>query len=156
MKLSQIVAEKEVNGSVPSIDYRATLREAAKMMEEKHCLALMVTDRDNFDPLQYKGLFTAVQMIDAIAKGGDPDKTEVGNHMVTRLLVAGGNDDVDYVVNVMVRHKLTHVPVIQNKKVAAIISMADILEIQNIDKDIQLHWLSDFTGSPGGDRNRVF
>ncbi|MPN58449.1 hypothetical protein SDC9_206154 [bioreactor metagenome] len=95
-------------------------------------------------------------MIDAIAKGGDPDKTEVGNHMVTRLLVAGGNDDVDYVVNVMVRHKLTHVPVIQNKKVAAIISMADILEIQNIDKDIQLHWLSDFTGSPGGDRNRVF
>lgn len=156
MKLSKIVAEKNIDAPVPSIDYRSTLREAAKMMEEKHCAALMVTDCDHFDPLQYKGLFTVLHFVDALAKGADPDQAKVGDYMITRMIVATGEDDVDYVINVMVRHKLTHLPIIQDKKVAALISMADILEIENIEKDIKLHWLSDFTGSPGGDRNQVF
>ncbi|OQA77814.1 MAG: CBS domain protein [Lentisphaerae bacterium ADurb.Bin242] len=155
MKLSKIVAEK-YNGSVPSIDYRATLREASKMMREKQCAALMVTDLEHFDPLQYKGLFTALQFVGALAGGADPDRDKVGDYMLMRLIVATGEDDVEYLKNVMVRHKLTHLPVIQNKKVAAIISMADILEVENIEKDIKLHWLSDFTGAPGGDRNQVF
>ncbi len=155
MKLSKIVAEKHA-GPVPSIDYRATLREASKMMQGKQCAALMVTDCEHFDPLQYKGLFTALHFVDALAKGADPDKDCVGDYMLTRLIVATGEDDVEYLRNVMVRHKLTHLPVIINKKVAALISMADILEIENIDKDIKLHWLNDFTGSPGGDRNQVF
>ena len=156
MKLSRIVAEKSTDASVPAIDYRATLREVAKMMSEKHCAALMVTDLDHFDPLQYKGIFTVLHFVGALARGADPDSDKVEDHMITRMIVATVEDDVDYVVNVMVRHKLSHLPVIQDRKVVALISMADILEIQNIEKDIKLHWLSDFTGAPGGDRNQVF
>ncbi len=156
MKLSMIVAEKCCKGPVPAIDYRATLREAARMMQGKACAALMVMDREHFDPLQYKGLFTLVQFIDALAKGADPDTAPVGDYMMTKLIVATGEDDIDYLKNVMVRHKITHLPVIMERKVAAIVSMADILEVENIEKDIKIHWLNDFTGSPGGEWNKVF
>ncbi len=156
MKLSKIVAKKNVHDQVPSIDYRATLREAAKMMKSHHCTALMVTDKDNFDPLQYKGLFTTVHFIDALAHGVDPDQATVENYMITRMIVGTGEDEADYLINVMVRHRLSHLPVVLDQKIAAIISLADILEVENIDKEIRLHWLSDFSGSPGGDRNKVF
>lgn len=155
MKLSKIIAEKSRDVPVPAIDYRASLRDVARMMEEKHISALMVTDQDHFDPLHYKGIFTVLQFVEALSRGANPDD-RVENHMITRMIVATGDDDVEYVVNVMIRHKISHLPVIANKRVAAIISMADILEIQNIEKDIQLHWMSDFTGSPGGDWNKVF
>jgi|GEM_PF-343505 predicted transcriptional regulator len=156
MKLSKIIAEKMANGGVLSIDYRATLRETAKLMQEKHRAALMVTDKDNFDPLKYKGVFTVLHFVDALASGANPDLDKVEDHMTTRMIVATDSDDCDYAANVMIRHKLSHLPVIQNKKIVALISMADILEIENIEKDIKLHWLSDFTGSAGGDRNQVF
>ncbi len=156
MKLSKIVARKNADGFVPMVDYRASLHEAAQMMQTTRCSALMISDKDHFDPLQYKGLITAHNFIEALAKGVDPKQAKVEDYMVTRMIVGTGDDEADYLINVMVRHRLSHLPVVMDRKVAAIISLADILEIENLEKDIQLHWLSDFTGSPGGDRNKVF
>ena len=49
-------------------------------------------------------------------------------------------------MNVMVRHNISHLPVIEGKAISGVISKADILESLNVEQDIELHWLSDYSG----------
>ena len=57
------------------------------------------------------------------------------------MIVASCEDDVEYVMNVMVRHNISHLPVIEGKAISGVISKADILESLNVEQDIELHWL---------------
>lgn len=157
MKLSKVIAEKKDAGVLFTISKDATLRDAAKKMVANRTGYLLVTEIEQKDHLNYAGLFTYVDMIRAIGmENANLDTTRVESFMTKRLIVASNNDDVDYVMNVMLRHDITHLPIIQEKRICSVVSRSDILNSINDEKDIELQWLSDYTGNPSGSRNQVY
>lgn len=63
------------------------------------------------------------------------------------MIVANVCDDVEYVMNVMVRHNISHLPIIDGKNIAGVISRNDILSELNVERDIELQWLGDYSGA---------
>ena len=107
---------------------------------------LMVVEK-NISPLKFIGIITKSDIIRSIsANTANPDVDKVDDFMTRQMIVAACEDDVEYVMNVMVRHDISFLPVIEGKTIGGVISRADILESLNVERDIELHWLSDYSG----------
>ncbi len=155
MKLSKVIAEKNGPEHLESVAPGTTLREAARKMTELGTGALLVL-KPGESTLHCSGLISKSDLVRAIAEEKvDPDKALVDDFMSRRLIVANISDQVDYVINVMLRHHIAHLPVIEGKAICSIVSKTDILNSMNEEKDIELQWLSDYTGS-AGERHSVF
>lgn len=154
MKISKVIAEKKYSDIVISIALGATLREAAKKMMDNAVGALLILGDEDKD---YKGLITKTDMVRAIADGNaNPDTMKVGDFMTKHLIVANIHDDVEYVINVMVRHNISHLPIINGKSITAMVTKMDIMNSLNVEKDIELQWLGDYTGAAGAGEHQVF
>lgn len=152
MKLSKVLAEKRESGKLYTINSGASIKDAAKKFVSLRIGSLMVVE-PNSNPVKYLGLISRSDAIRAVSFEDNIEKAIVDDYMTTRLIVANIEDDVDYVMNVMVRHNITHLPVISGKSIVGIVSRSDILQVTNIEKEIEIRWLSDYTLN---DKNEVF
>lgn len=106
----------------------------------------MVVEK-NTEPLKFTGIVTKSDIVRSVsANTSKPDEDKVDDFMTRQMIVASCEDDVEYVMNVMVRHNISHLPVIEGKAISGVISKADILESLNVEQNIELHWLSDYSG----------
>ena len=122
-------------------------RAAAKKMIGAGTDYLMVRAKDS-EPPEFIGILTKVDIVKSLcAENSNPDTDTVDQFMSRRMVVANVGDDVEYVMNVMVRHKISHLPVIEGKSIAGVISRNDILAALNVKQDIELQWLSDYSGA---------
>ena len=120
---------------------------AAKKMIGAGTDYLMVRAKDT-EPPEFIGILTKVDIVKSLcAEDSDPDTDTVDKFMSRHMVVANVGDDVEYVMNVMVRHKISHLPVIEGKSIAGVISRNDILAELNVKRDIELQWLSDYSGA---------
>lgn len=76
-------------------------------------------------------------------------KGAIGNiqvkDMMTKDLVIGiAEDDLDYVVNVMIQKGVRHMPIMAGPKLEGIISMRDIINVQLTECRAQVRILSDY------------
>ena len=100
------------------------------------------------NPPEFLGILTKVDIIKSLCmEHSDPDKDTVDDFMTRRMIVANVCDDVEYVMNVMVRHNISHLPIIDGKNIAGVISRNDILSELNVERDIELQWLGDYSGA---------
>jgi len=155
MKLSKVLADKR-NADFTTTTTDTTLRDAAKEMIAHKTTVMLVTDKNTPESLLYAGLISFTDLVMALGKDVDMDTAKVENYMTRRMIVANINDDVEYVMNVMLRHDIAHLPIINGKKVCTIISQSDILNSLNVEKEIQIQWLNDYVGVPAGDTHDVY
>ena len=145
MKLKKTLADK-LDKKLYVIESGATIRDAAKKLTGMNAGYLMVVEK-NISPLKFIGIITKSDIIRSIsANTANPDVDKVDDFMTRQMIVAACEDDVEYVMNVMVRHDISFLPVIEGKTIGGVISRADILESLNVERDIELHWLSDYSG----------
>ena len=145
MKLKKTLAEK-LDKNLYVIESGASIREAARKLVGMNTGCLMVVEK-NSDPFKFIGIITKSDVVRAVsANSSNPDTDTVDDFMTRQMIVAAGEDDVEYVMNVMVRHNISFLPVIEGKTIGGVISRADILESLNVERDIELHWLSDYSG----------
>ena len=114
MKLQKVLSEKKETQRLYTIESGASLRTAAKKMISLKTDYLMVKAKDR-TPAEFIGILTKVDIIRSLCmEKSNPDTDTVDDFMTRRMIVANVNDDVEYLMNVMVRHNISHLPVIEN------------------------------------------
>ncbi len=154
MKLSKVLADKRGGDKIYTINAGTTIKEAAKKLGSLRIGCLLVVEPAS-SPVKYVGIISERDIIKAISSDGiDISVVKVDEIMTKNLIVANKDDDVEYVMNVMTRHNIRHLPIIGGKTVIGLVSRGDIINTIQEDREIQIRWLSDYTG--GSHKSEVF
>ena len=100
-----------------------TLRQAARMMSERHIGAAVVTDPEHGGI----GILTERDILDSVAAGEDPDAELVAQHRTEDLTYAAPDWTLEAAAAAMLRGGFRHLVVVEGHDVAGLLSMRDIV-----------------------------
>ncbi len=104
-----------------------TVRSAAERMTERNIGAVAVVKNGAL-----AGVFSERDIMSrVVAKGLDPDGTAVDSVMTKEIVVADPGDKVDAALKKMHSIGSRHLPVVQNGKLVGMISIRDLLEVDD-------------------------
>jgi len=146
MKIKTLLSEKENGHVIHTIDAAATLLEVVKKLNKYKIGALIVTaEKDGKE--SYIGIITERNIIREMEKGRkDLLVTKVTAVMTKDVIVATPNDDIETVMAIMTRHKIRHIPIIENAQIVGMVSIGDIIQNLNQQAEITISHLSDYVG----------
>ncbi len=125
MKVKRILAGK--SSEVITIKPAQTLQEASQLLTEYNIGAVLVVN-DNGEPL---GILSERDIVRKLATlGRDSVTVKVSEAMTSDLIIAVPEDDLSYVMNTMTEKHIRHLPVMQDQKLAGIISIGDVVKAQ--------------------------
>jgi CBS domain-containing protein len=105
-----------------SVDAGASIRQAAEVMRDNDIGDVLVVDEGSL-----RGIVTDRDLVvRALADGRQPDATAVGEVCSANLAVVEAEADVDEAADVMGRHAVRRLPVVDNNEVVGIVSLGDL------------------------------
>jgi CBS domain-containing protein len=111
------------NQETATVDRLSSVKEAARLMSERHIGALPVLEGERL-----VGIFTERDVLNRIvAAGKDPESTPVGEVMSTGLVVAETNESYETCMARMQQAHVRHVIVLDRGRLAGIVSLRDLL-----------------------------
>ncbi len=126
--------------SVATIAADATVLNAAKLMNERRIGALVVTRHD-----KVIGIFTERDILNrVVAAQSSPAKTLVKDVMTTPVACCRRNTKVAECRAVMRKKRIRHLTVVEEDHLVGIISIGDIIEDDNAEKDETIHYLYEY------------
>jgi CBS domain-containing protein len=126
--------------SVATIDADATVLEAARLMNERRIGALVVTRHD-----KVIGIFTERDILNrVVAAQSSPAKTVVKDVMTTPVACCRRNTTEAECRAVMRGKRIRHLPVVEEDHLVGIISIGDIIEDENAEKDDTIRYLHEY------------
>ncbi len=139
MKVRALLESK--GKDVVSIDAESSVEDAIRSMNSRKISAIMVTKNG-----KTTGIFTERDVVRSyISSNGNSFKNmKVGNFMVTDLIVAVPDDDVENSAVIMIEKNIRHLPVIENNKVVGMLSIRDIIQTQVKKLTAEIHHLKDY------------
>lgn len=104
-----------------------TIAEAARLMREHHTGDLVVTDESD-GTREPVGIVTDRDIVmEVIAKGHDPDRTQVGEVMASRLVIASGSENLATAIERMREHGVRRLPIVDDSgAVFGILTLDDL------------------------------
>jgi CBS domain-containing protein len=122
-----------------------SVRNAAERMTERNIGAVAVVEKGTL-----AGVFSERDIMSrVVAKGLDPDSTEVSDVMSRELVVAASTEDVLSAIQKMHSIGSRHLPVVDDGKLVGMISIRDLLEMDDRDQRAKATFLSELvTYSP--------
>src|SRR5262245_42232629 len=115
---------------IVTVDRMISVREAASVMADHHIGAVPVTDGDRI-----VGIFTERDALTRIVAAGiDPASTPVRDVMSSTLVVADVGESYETCLDRMRQAFIPHLIVLDNKRMAGIISMRDLMAVDLDDK----------------------
>ena len=137
MKVESILEEKGTE--VAKISPEATIKRAADWLRAKNVGALVVSSNDTV-----VGLISERDVVRALAQYGEPvGSMQVKEIMTHGLITASPGDDVTHLMHLMTRHRVRHIPVLRNGKLAGIVSIGDIVKHRLDDLELEASVLRD-------------
>jgi CBS domain-containing protein len=109
--------------AVLSVGPSHTLRDAARLMSERHVGAAVVNDPDGNGP----GIITERDILLSIGSGQDPDTEQVGEHVTSGVVYAAPEWSLEEAASAMVRGGFRHLIVIEQGEIVGILSVRDIV-----------------------------
>ncbi|MEA2256906.1 MAG: hypothetical protein QOG35_2951 [Solirubrobacteraceae bacterium] len=100
-----------------------TLRDAARLMAERHVGAAVVMDPDSSGP----GILTERDVLESVARGQDPDQERVSDHLTPDLVFATPEWSLEEAAVAMVNGGFRHLVVTDGADVVGLLSMRDIV-----------------------------
>jgi signal-transduction protein with cAMP-binding, CBS, and nucleotidyltransferase domain len=100
-----------------------TLREAAERMVEKGTGAALVFDNEQPTP----SIVTERDMLISVARGQDPDREHVADHMSEGIITAAPDWSLEQAAAEMSRRGVRHLVVIEDADVVGVLSIRDIV-----------------------------
>ncbi len=123
MQIKDILKSK--GHDVLTIDHESTVHDAIKVLFKNRIGALLVLDEDD-------NLVGIISERDVLWECVDRDnllrKTLVRQVMTTDLIIGLPDDEVDHSLAVMTRHKIRHLPIMDDSNIAGIVSIGDLVK----------------------------
>jgi len=66
--------------------------------------------------------------------------------MTSDIIVVGPEDDLEYVMSLMVKNRIRHLPVVDEKKVTGMVSIRDVVRAQVTNLKVENHYLKEYIG----------
>ena len=116
MNVESILRQKGTE--VATITPEANIKRAADWLRAKHVGALVVTSNDAI-----LGIISERDIVRAFSQYGEPVASmQVKEIMTHGLITASLGDGLTHLMHLMTRHRVRHMPVLRNGKLAGIIS----------------------------------
>jgi len=130
-----------VNTNIISISRDNSVGNAISQMVEHEVGALIVMDGEK--PV---GMFTERDVLRSWTRRSKTpfEDVKVGEVMTTNLIIVETDDDLCYVTQIMIKNRIRHLPVIDQKKIVAMLSIRDVVKAQVSDLRAQNHYLKDY------------
>jgi CBS domain-containing protein len=126
MKVKQLLIEKGTR--IISVRMNETVETAARMLRDENIGAIVVKDVCNTEGDTVVGMFSERDFLRAILdKGIGILKKPVSTLMSPRVISCMSRDDVSKVVDLFNKHRIRHVPVIDDHTLIGVISIRDVV-----------------------------
>jgi len=78
------------------------------------------------------GIFTERDALRCIEENLDTKSIAVADLMtsIEKLIIASPQDDIHYVMNMMTKHRIKHIPIFENSKLVGLVSIGDVVKAQ--------------------------
>jgi CBS domain-containing protein len=117
-----------------SISASASVVEAARLMRDEDIGSLPITDAEKLvGMITDRDITTGV-----VAEAADPEKTSVGDVSSRDPISVGPDEDLEEAVQLMSRHQVRRLPVVEDGKLVGIVAQADIALKENEKKTGEL------------------
>jgi CBS domain-containing protein len=117
-----------------SIGASASVIEAARLMREEHIGSLPITDEE-----QLVGMITDRDITTrVVAEAADPKTMSVGDVYSRDLISVEPDKDLEEALQLMARHQVRRLPVVQNGRLVGIVAQADVARTENEQKTGEL------------------
>lgn len=148
MKMSKVLAAKISRNHPPlyRICLCATVRDTAQYFQRENIGAAMV-EKEIPEPGFYAGIITAKDIIKCIAEKSDLDNVRTSQIMTQEMITADINDDVSLTVRRMREHSVRHIPLKENGKIIALISVRDLMHCIDLEQTETLSNINEMFGS---------
>jgi CBS domain-containing protein len=100
-----------------------TLRDAARLMAQRHLGAAVVIDPEGPGP----GILTERDVLESVARGQDPDQERVADHLTSDIVFAAPDWSLEAAAVAMVHGGFRHLVVTDGADVIGLLSMRDIV-----------------------------
>ncbi|MBN2011754.1 CBS domain-containing protein [candidate division KSB1 bacterium] len=139
MKVKDILAEKGTD--VATITGDTTVWQAMNKFAAQKVGSLLVLGGTG----NIIGIIAARDVLMSVLKHRDKlDTMPVSEIMTKDIIVASPDDDLDYVEAIMTENRIRHVPIIENKALAGIVSIGDLVKAQLKQTSVENRYLRDF------------
>jgi CBS domain-containing protein len=126
--------------AVYTIDKMSTVYNAIQNMVEANIGALIVTEDD-----KACGIFTERDYLRRIVIEGRTSRgTRVMEVMTDRLIVVDDNRDLEECMSIMLKARIRHLPVVDNGRLAGIVSIGDIVKQISKQREAEVRYLTDY------------
>ncbi len=139
MKAHDILADK--GRRVVTADADCLLIDAMAIFFANKIGSLIVVDKND----SILGILAPNDIMKAVHQ--DLDKAvslTVREAMSKKLIVAGPNDSIEYIQAIMTENRVRHIPILDQGKLAGMISIGDILKALMTEKNVEIKYLQDY------------
>lgn len=139
MKAREILAEKGTR--VVTIHKKNLLVDVMSYFLVNRIGSLVVVDK--YDKIL--GIVAPVDVLKALHK--DPHNLSnmtVQEVMSGEVIVAGPDEDVERLMAIMTENRIRHVPIIDNGKMAGLVSIGDLVKAQSSVHKVEINYLKDY------------
>jgi CBS domain-containing protein len=137
MNVENILMQKGTD--VATIGPDASIKRAADWLRAKNIGALVVARADIV-----LGIISERDIVRAFSEHGEAVASmPVKDIMAHGLITVGPGDDLDRVMRLMTRHRVRHLPVLRNGKLAGMISIGDVVKRRLDDLELETNVLRD-------------
>jgi len=145
--IRSIVANRET----VTVDSMTSVLDAARVMSARHIGAVPVVDGERL-----VGIFTERDvMARIVAEARDPHATPIGDVMSTDLVVTEINETFDACLARMQQARVRHVLVLDNGRLAGIVSLRDLMAADLDDKEEAISLLNAYVHYIPADLSKV-
>jgi CBS domain-containing protein len=120
-----VLVRDAMTAAVLTIGPAHTLRQAARLMADRHVGAALVIDPDSNGP----GILTERDVLEAVAAGQNPETELVADHLTPDAVSAEPDWPIDKAAAAMVAGGFRHLVVCDGPEVVGVLSVRDLVKI---------------------------
>ena len=141
MQLREILKTKGTN--VLTIAPTASLADVVKKLVENRCGSLVVCEGDSM-----VGIISERDILIAVAEVDEPlEAITVQRRMTTDVVTGSPEDTINNIMGIMSGKRIRHLPILEEKKLAGLISIGDIVKAQYNQLTVEHHYLKNYIQS---------
>jgi len=118
-----------------------TIADALRALVKEKIGALLIFN----DSGKLRGILSERDIVRECAKGAENlRKKKIKDVMTQNLIVATMDDDISYVMGIMTKNRVRHIPIVEKGKLLGLVSIGDVVKAQLQDVEYENKYLREY------------